>query len=231
MAAPRTTASASTASRPAGQRCARPGLLVVALLLAVMGATSLEAASARLDLDVDPEEARVYLDGKYRGVADDFDDSPDYLWVAPGRHTLELRHDDHHTLRIYFAVASGQHLRFDDELEETDDRPRRTIESNRLPPSPPPSGSGPAPSPPAEPAATVAFLRFEVEPGDAAVWLDGIFLGPADRFEGNPERARVAPGRHTVELTRPGYRGVVLEVDLGREEERSIRIVLEPAAE
>ena len=34
--------------------------------------------------DVSPEEAQVFLDGKYIGTADDFDGMPDYLYLGAG---------------------------------------------------------------------------------------------------------------------------------------------------
>ena len=48
---------------------------------------------AAIDADVSPEEARVYLDGKYIGIADDFDGYPDYLYLRRGHYRLEFKLD------------------------------------------------------------------------------------------------------------------------------------------
>ena len=37
----------------------------------------------------DPEEALLYLDGRFIGSADDFDGHPDYLYLEPGVYELE----------------------------------------------------------------------------------------------------------------------------------------------
>jgi hypothetical protein len=43
-----------------------------------------------VDTDVEPEHARVLLNGKLIGTADDFDGYPDYLYLEPGQYTLEF---------------------------------------------------------------------------------------------------------------------------------------------
>lgn len=47
--------------------------------------------AAAVDTDVEPEHARVYLDGELLGTADDFDGYPEYLLLRPGHYTLEFR--------------------------------------------------------------------------------------------------------------------------------------------
>jgi len=48
---------------------------------------------AVIDTDISPEEARVYLDGRYIGTADDFDGWPDYLYLRRGHYRIEFRMD------------------------------------------------------------------------------------------------------------------------------------------
>lgn len=64
-----------------------------------------------LDLDVNPEEAEVYLDGEYVGTADEFDGYPGFLQVAPGRHSLEFVLDGFFTYRVDLNVHPGATLR------------------------------------------------------------------------------------------------------------------------
>src|ERR1700693_5551612 len=54
------------------------------------GAYGPAAEWATIDTDVSPEEAQVYLDGRYIGTADDFDGNPDYLYLKPGRYRIEF---------------------------------------------------------------------------------------------------------------------------------------------
>ncbi len=48
-------------------------------------------AWAVVDTDVSPDETQVFLDGRLIGSADDFDGFPDYLYLKPGKYTLEFR--------------------------------------------------------------------------------------------------------------------------------------------
>ncbi|MBI2566332.1 MAG: PEGA domain-containing protein [Candidatus Schekmanbacteria bacterium] len=71
---------------------------------------------ARLDCDVSPESAEVFLDGEYVGIADDLDGFPNYLWVRPGSHTIEFRHPGHLGVRRDFRASPGTEIDFDDAL-------------------------------------------------------------------------------------------------------------------
>ena len=62
---------------------------------------------AVVDCDVDPEEAKVYLDGERLGEADDFDGFPQYLTIPTGHHVLEFRRHGYQTLRIELDAKPG----------------------------------------------------------------------------------------------------------------------------
>jgi hypothetical protein len=66
--------------------------------------------------DVSPEEALVYLDGKYIGTADDFDGFPDFLYLGPGTYHLEFRLPNYQTYATDVEVTRGQQLRIKQEL-------------------------------------------------------------------------------------------------------------------
>ena len=51
-----------------------------------------------LDLNIKPKKTAVYVDGKYVGVASDFDGSPGYLWLKKGTHQLVFHKDGYRTL-------------------------------------------------------------------------------------------------------------------------------------
>lgn len=48
------------------------------------------APSGAIDLDVEPETTKVFVDGTYRGTADDFDGHPQLLRLKAGPHHLRL---------------------------------------------------------------------------------------------------------------------------------------------
>ena len=56
---------------------------------------------------VDPVKARVYVDGYYAGIADDFDGIFQRLSLPPGRHDISLKLDGYrtHKFRVYLPPA------------------------------------------------------------------------------------------------------------------------------
>jgi hypothetical protein len=67
--------------------------------------------------DVSPEEAQVFLDGKYIGTADDFDGRPDTLYLGPGKYHIEFRLPGYETFATDLEVTRGQRVRFDQKLK------------------------------------------------------------------------------------------------------------------
>lgn len=69
-----------------------------------------------------------------------------------------------------------------------------------------------------------ATLLIRIEPEDASVYLDGLFVGVASEIQANPKGIVVNPGEHILEVVRPGYEkgvqdivieaGQTLDVDL-----------------
>jgi len=81
-------------------------------------------------------------------------------------------------------------------------------------------GSAPAPAP--EPA-DAAVLLLEVVPDDASVWIDDEFRGVGRDLS----RLALPPGRHRVEVVRPGFRTATQDVDLDPGTATTLRIDLE----
>ena len=71
---------------------------------------------AAVKTDISPEEAEVWLEGRYIGTADDFDGYPDYLYLAPGKYHVEFQITGHETLAIDLDVGRGELTRIDKEL-------------------------------------------------------------------------------------------------------------------
>ena len=57
-------------------------------------------------------------------------------------------------------------------------------------------------------------LKLTVEPGRAAVFLDGRFVGHASEFGGSFHSMLISPGRHDIKVELPGYRTFQTEVNL-----------------
>jgi hypothetical protein len=154
---------------------------------------------------VDPVETRVYVDGYYAGVADDFDGLFQRLHVAPGRHEISLKLSGHKTHRVRVYVGSGATLKLDHEMQEgigetfEDLTPGGAREARRSRPSSPP--------PPAE---STGELHLQIDPVDASVYVDGEFRGTGREAT----TLSLAPGPHRVEVVRPGYRTAEHEVEV-----------------
>ncbi len=75
-------------------------------------------AWARVKTDVNPEEARVYLDGKLIGTADDFDGWPDYLYLRRGHYRLEFRLTGYEALTIEVDARPGATIKVDNHMKK-----------------------------------------------------------------------------------------------------------------
>ena len=195
-----------------------------------------EGDGGGLRLLVEPTDARVYVDGYYAGEVDDFDGMFQHLNVAPGRHEITLKKEGYRTHRIKIFTADGgtvkirfsmekgsgpdtmedlagdrglgeersHDARGDDRYPGSADQGDRSMSRERE--------DAPVDEPRREPEppmglvndgnAAPGLLSLNVTPADASVYVDGRFVGSA-RQTGELE---LRPGRHRVEVVRPGYR-------------------------
>lgn len=205
-----------------------------------------------VDCDVDPEEAIVILDGEMLGEADDYDGFPSYLFIRPGMHTLEFRAEGLQSLVIRGSFLSGAFIRVDRELEYGGephvvelDEPVNVTQGEEpyhrpppvLPPDDGPAGPPAAPpsmpgnGPPPESAADDAgFLKLQVTPADAAVYIDDRFFGSGDEISRLHGYIRLAAGEHTIQVTRPGFASRSLPVNIIAGEKQNLDLWLEKAS-
>ena len=71
-----------------------------------------------VDTDISPEEARVYLDGRDIGTADDFDGYPDFLYLKPGHYRIEFRLQGYETLVREVNSRPGMYVDYKDKLRK-----------------------------------------------------------------------------------------------------------------
>jgi hypothetical protein len=64
--------------------------------------------SAWIKTDVEPDEARVYLDGRLVGTADDYDGFPRMLRVSAGTHRLTFRLRGYAPYTVVIRAAPGR---------------------------------------------------------------------------------------------------------------------------
>ncbi len=175
-----------------------------------------EVGLGALDLDVRPSRAEVYVDGSYVGVADQYDGFPSYLWLEEGTYELAFYLEGYRTAFFEYTIYPGVTIDVDVHLKRggpsirPDDPASYGAEpgGSALPGSGLPGSGLPGSGLPGSDAAGLADLgRLVVvaEPGDAAVYLDGHFVGTAAEIAALSAGLIVEPGDHLIEVIRPGY--------------------------
>jgi hypothetical protein len=194
--------------------------------------------SGSLRVIVDPERTRVYVDGYYAGIADDFDGIFQRLYLPPGRHEVTLKLDGYrsHRFRVYVPVdqtikihhvmergtgeATDEVVGTPPDLRRDDDRDRYRDRDDRYGRRDRDEDMDVAEDD--RDSADAGTLRLDLKPSDASVYVDGEFRGSGRRAQS----LRLAPGRHRLEVVRPGYRTVEREVDVRAGEWTSLEIEL-----
>lgn len=62
------------------------------------------------------------------------------------------------------------------------------------------------------PRGFASWLRLQIEPRYALVYVDGFYAGLVENFDGPSRRLRLPLGHHFVEILAPGYEPLVLDV-------------------
>jgi hypothetical protein len=186
-----------------------------------------------LNLRLQPKKAAVYVDGYYVGKAKTFDGRPDYLWLEEGTYELTFYLEGHRTLTQTFTVRSGVVADVRIALEpgvatlppepiqvaaaspppQKVDRPATGVESQRQV-----AGAGEedwrqGSSSSRDARQDPGRIYLTVAPEDASVYLDGRLLGSGRELAGLHAGLLVDPGRHSLEVVRPGFQP--REVDFG----------------
>jgi hypothetical protein len=104
------------------------------------------SSSARIQ--VDPKDARVYVDGYYAGKVDDFDGTFQRLNVRPGPHQLTIFKEGYRTISEKLYMSDGSTVKFHEAMDKL--APGEKSEPPPTPPAPRPrsrdrSGDGSAP--------------------------------------------------------------------------------------
>jgi hypothetical protein len=57
-------------------------------------------------------------------------------------------------------------------------------------------------------------MSFDIAPGSAEVFVDGVFVGSANRFGPSDAPLVLEPGNHYVEVRLPGFRSSTFDVTI-----------------
>ncbi|PYQ55128.1 MAG: hypothetical protein DMF78_03265 [Acidobacteria bacterium] len=200
--------------------------------------------SGSMRVIVDPDQTRVYVDGYYAGIADDFDGIFQRLYLPPGRHEIALKLEGYrtHKFRVYVPVDQTIKIHHvmergagedsdevvgspnDDRYGDRDrngrygdrDRDRDDGRYGRRDRDEVEQGEDDRDD------AEAGTVRLSLRPSDASVYVDGEFRGSGRRAE----VLRLAPGRHRIEVVRPGYHTVEKDVDVRPGDSQTLDIEL-----
>lgn len=197
-------------------------------------------ASSGLRIDVDPQDAEVYVDGYFAGYVDEFDNPFQSLHLVPGGHEIVVYHEAYQPLtrRIYVRPYQNQTLR--DALvplppgSQAPPRPEPAdVESEPARRRDAPRGYGRAPGAAAEASEQPApeerqrlgALSLLLDPADAEILVDDEAFA-RDTLE---ERVviQLAEGRHVVEVRKAGFTSYRQDVLIRKGRTLALRVTLQ----
>jgi hypothetical protein len=166
--------------------------------------------SASLKFDVNPNRAEVFIDGSYAGRVDDYDGIFQRLRVRPGNHEVTLYLEGYRPVRerVYVAADTTRTVRLN---------LARLGRGERAYGRPVDRGAGDWGDPRwNDSSARLGTVSLGIAPYDAEIWVDGRrWSNSQGRGRGNERMAlRLDPGRHRLEVRRPGYQTYVRDLNV-----------------
>ncbi|MEO1366440.1 MAG: PEGA domain-containing protein [Acidobacteriota bacterium] len=190
-----------------------------------------------LDLDVSPEEALIFIDGKLVGTADDYDGFPDFLWLEEGTYDVAIYHPGYETIFRQYSIypgltidvedsmRPGESIHPDDHGPKTTERRDARIELDRQRRAEADAAEARRSQP--QQGVEIGRLVLDIWPADAAVYLNGNFLGQAAEVSQLSAGILVEPGEHDLQVVHPDFPKRDLKIALGPGERQELAIVLE----
>jgi PEGA domain len=132
------------------------------------------------------KDSGVWIDGNYVGYLKELKGDKKVL-LLPGEHQIAVRQSGYDDFQEKLVVEPGQIQTVDVKLHLS---PRATTPE------------------------ITSTLKLDVQPGRAAVFLDGKFVGHASEFGGALHSMLISPGKHRIKVELPGYRTFETEVNL-----------------
>lgn len=195
-----------------------------------------------LDLDVSPEKAQIFVDGEYVGRADDYDGFPTFLWLDSGTYDVGIYHEGYETIVRQYTIRPGALIDVEDQMrpgnailpeelmtpkstEVRDTRIQRNAEQEAA------VDRAEAESDYDDQDGRssdqqVGRLLLSLWPPDAAIYLDGNFLGTAEEIGQLSAGLVVEPGEHQLEVVRPGYGTIRRSVSVPAGEKTEVKFEL-----
>jgi len=120
----------------------------------------------------------VWVDGQYVGYLKELKGSKKVV-LLPGQHEIAVKQAGYHDFTQKVILEPGQKHVIQVAMQK---------------------------NPAAQYPEATAQIKMSVSPNRAAVFLDDQFVGHVDEFDGPGQALLLAPGKHRVKITLPGYR-------------------------
>jgi hypothetical protein len=137
----------------------------------------------------------VWVDGQYVGYLSELKGSKKLL-LLPGDHDITVRQGGYLDFAQKITVRAGEKQSVSVKMEKD----TRVV----LP-------------------KVTAEIKLEVKPNRAAVLVDGVFVGHIAEFEGPGKALLVAPGKHKIKISLPGYHDFETDIDLVANQKSTIK--------
>ena len=76
------------------------------------------ATPGGLSFDITPSDADLYIDGQFIGVVGQYSPNEPPLWLAPGRHLVEIREPGYEYVAFYVDIVAGQIIPYEGDLQQ-----------------------------------------------------------------------------------------------------------------
>ena len=155
-----------------------------------------------------PDQARIYLDGRYVGIADDWDDHGGGKTLEVGRdgsHRVRLELPGYRTMQLDVTVAP-------DAKDETVDIGDELKRESKVP----------FPRIPKLDDRTVGPVEFKVDPPDAEISEGNRVLGPASSFGSDSPLRLSGPMAHDLVLSAPGRKPKTIRILVASNADREV---------
>jgi hypothetical protein len=173
----------------------RKGRALICLLVLLSSVTAIPAVHAQSKVLGEVElvggskvekTSGVWVDGQYVGYLNELKGSKKLL-LLPGEHAVTVRQGGYLDFTETVSVRAGEKQSIAVKMEKD---PRVTLPK------------------------VTAEIKLEVKPNRAAVFVDGVFVGHIAEFEGPGKALLVAPGKHNIKISLPGYHDFQTDIDL-----------------
>ena len=147
------------------------------------------------------KDAGVWVDGEYVGFLKELHGSKKVM-LLPGEHEISVRQSGYDDFTRKIVVEPGQTQTIHVQMQ---------LSPHAITPD------------------VTSTLKLNVDPGRAAVFLDGKYVGHASEF-GGLHSMKISPGKHRIKVGLPGYRTFETDIELLAGQESEVKTQLVPGS-